>query len=166
MAVRPTFGVDSTCSPEQDISVVGPDGVRTLQPGKVDAFRYMTFDLAPRSDHHDLFFNQVVDPIWLAQSNDPGAAPRHLRQPGAGAGGHGTGDATGAGPAVARHPEQPPIKTLEPFVRDKAARYVDFATAVRRAVAMYLPDLQPHVDRILAYLVLYYGVSDAPQLAA
>jgi hypothetical protein len=37
---------------------------------------------------------------------------------------------------------------------------------VRRAVASYLPDLQPHVDHILAYLVLYYGVSDAPQLTA
>ena len=58
------------------------------------------------------------------------------------------------------------IKTLEPFVRDKAARYVDFAAAVRRAVITYLPDLQPHLDQILAYLVLYYEVGDAPQLAA
>ena len=27
-------------------------------------------------------------------------------------------------------------------------------------------DLQPHLDQIVAYLVLYYGVTDAPQLAA
>jgi hypothetical protein len=32
-------------------------------------------------------------------------------------------------------------------------------------VASYLPDLQPHVDQILEYLVLYYGVTDAPTLA-
>jgi hypothetical protein len=29
----------------------------------------------------------------------------------------------------------------------------------------YLPDLLPHIDDILAFLVLYHGVSDAPQLA-
>jgi hypothetical protein len=39
-----------------------------------------------------------------------------------------------------------------------------FAPAVRRAVTTYLPDLQPHLDAIVAYLVLYYGVVDAPQI--
>ncbi len=179
-----SFGVASTATPEQDITVVDGAGNRRPQPGKVDAYRFMTFYLAPRSDHHDLFFNQVVDPIWLAQSSDPAAAAlRQARQdakrPGAWRILHRVTYVSRVLGSVAGQQAAPLdqalrtldiqsnyelIRTLEPFVRDKAARYVDFAAAVRRAVAAYLPDLQPHVDQILAYLVLYYGVSDAPQL--
>ncbi len=181
-----SFGVASTCSPEQDISIVDGNGNRTLQAGKVDAYRYMTFYLSPRTDHHDLFFNQVVDPIWLAQSNDPAAAAlrqarQDAKQPAAWRilhrvtyvsrvlGPVATAQATPLEQALQTLDIQSNyelIKALEPFVRDKTARYVDFAAAVRRAVATYLPDLQPHLDQILAYLVLYYGVNDAPQLAA
>jgi hypothetical protein len=56
------------------------------------------------------------------------------------------------------------IPTLEPFVQGRTARYGDFVAAVRHAVTTYLPDLLPHIDDILAFLVLYYGVSDTPQL--
>ena len=182
-----SFGVTSTCNPEQNISIVDAHGLHvSLQPGKVDAYRYMTFYLSPKTDHHDLFFNQVVDPIWLTQSNDPAAAAlRQARQdakrPAAWRilhrvtyvsrilGPVATAQATPLEQALQTLDIQSNyelIKTLEPFVRDKAARYVDFAAAVRRAVITYLPDLQPHLDQILAYLVLYYGVGDAPQLAA
>ena len=180
-----SFGVTSTCNPEQDISIVDPTGSRTMQPGKVDAYRYMTFYLSPKTDHHDLFFNQVVDPIWLTQSNDPAAAAlRQARQDAKrpavwrilhrvtyvsrALGPVATAQATPLEQALQTLDIQSNyelIKTLEPFVRDKAARYVDFAAAVRRAVVTYLPDLQPHLDQIVAYLVLYYGVGDAPQLA-
>ncbi|HEY1279984.1 MAG TPA: hypothetical protein VGF22_09960, partial [Acidimicrobiales bacterium] len=168
----------------QDISLVDGTGTRKLQAGKVDAYRYMTFYLSPKPDHHDVFFNQVVDPIWLAQSNDPAAAAlRQARQdakrPAAWRILHRVTYVSRVLGPVAGQQAAPLdqalqtldiqsnyelIKTLEPFVRDKAARYVDFSAAVRRAVVTYLPDLQPHIDQILAYLVLYYGVSDAPQL--
>jgi hypothetical protein len=42
-------------------------------PGKVDAYRFMTFYLEPQSRHFEEFFNQVVDPIWLNQSRSPNA---------------------------------------------------------------------------------------------
>jgi hypothetical protein len=179
-----SFGVSSMATPEQDISLVDGTGTRKLQAGKVDAYRYMTFYLSPKPDHHDVFFNQVVDPIWLAQSNDPAAAAlRQARQdakrPAAWRILHRVTYVSRVLGPVAGQQAAPLdqalqtldiqsnyelIKTLEPFVRDKAARYVDFSAAVRRAVVTYLPDLQPHIDQILAYLVLYYGVSDAPQL--
>src|SRR5262249_54605517 len=150
--------------PEQDITTVDAAGHRTNQPGKVDAYRYMTFYLSPKSDYHDLFFNQVVDPIWLAQSNDPSAAAlRQARQdakrPAAWRILHRVTYVSRVLGPLATQPapldqalqaldiqsNYELIKTLEPFVRDKAARYVDFAAAVRRAVGTYLPDLLPHV---------------------
>jgi hypothetical protein len=34
-------------------------------PGKVDAYRFMTFYLAPKPENFDKFFDEVVDPEWL-----------------------------------------------------------------------------------------------------
>ena len=52
------------------------------------------------------------------------------------------------------------IRTLDPFVRDKATSYAEFSTAVHVAVATYLPELAPHAQEILRFLVRYYGVTD------
>lgn len=59
-----------------------------------------------------------------------------------------------------RHVQRP--RHAAPAGRDRRGH---LRGAVRNAVATYLPDLLPHTDDILAFLVLYYGVSDAPQLA-
>ena len=164
--------------------MVDGTGQHVKAPGKVDAYRWLTFYLAPRVDNYDAFYNRVVDPIWLAQSGDPSAvALRQARQ-------------DGKRPAAWRvlhrvtyvsrvlapvgSVQQPLdqalaslniasnyelIRTLEPFVRGRTGNYHDFVAAARTAVTTYLPDLLPHIDNILAFLVLYYGVSDAPQLA-
>ncbi|HEY4991480.1 MAG TPA: LamG domain-containing protein, partial [Nakamurella sp.] len=179
-----SFEVDVTAGGEQDITVVDGTGQHVKAPGKVDAYRWLTFYLAPRADNYDAFYNRVVDPIWLAQSSDPSAiALRQARQ-------------DGKRPAAWRvlhrvtyvsrvlapvgSVQQPLdqalaslniasnyelIRTLEPFVRGRTGNYHDFVAAARTAVTTYLPDLLPHIDDILAFLVLYYGVSDAPQLA-
>lgn len=42
--------------------------------GKVDGYRYQAFMLAPDTEHASTFFNQVVDPNWLANSQDSNAA--------------------------------------------------------------------------------------------
>ena len=178
------FGVDASVAPDTDITaVVGTQRVKV--PGKVDAYRWMTFYLAPRPENHDLFFNQVVDPIWLAQSGDaPAVALRQARQdtkrPAAWRVLH---RVTYVSRVLAPLSDQSPpleqalhkldiasnyelIRTLEPLVRGRTARYADFEPAVRTAVLRYLPDLSADVDQILAYLVLYYGIPDAPQLTA
>ena len=43
------------------------------QPGKVDAFRFMTFHLEPKLDIFEDLFGKVIDPIWLEQSQHPNA---------------------------------------------------------------------------------------------
>lgn len=48
----------------------GYDGVNT--PGKVTAYRFKTFYLAPNKTAFDTFFNEVVDRNWL-ESDDPDA---------------------------------------------------------------------------------------------
>ncbi|MFT6000734.1 MAG: hypothetical protein ACI81P_003197 [Neolewinella sp.] len=51
---------------------------KPLNPGqKVDRYRFMSFYLAPKTDHFSHFFDEVVDPEWL-MSNDEEA--RTLRE--------------------------------------------------------------------------------------
>ena len=180
-----SFEVDVTAEGEQDITTVDGSGTHVKAPGKVDAYRWLTFYLSPRTDNHDAFFNQVVDPIWLEQSTDPAAAAlRQARQdskrPAAWRILHrvtyvsrvlapvGTDqqplEQALASLDIASNYEL--IRTLEPFVRGRTGSYPDFVAAVRSAVATYLPDLVPHLTDILGFLVLYYGVVDSPQLAA
>lgn len=149
-------------------------------PGKVDAYRFMTFYLEPKVEHFDLFFGKVVDPIWLEQSVDPNAAA--LRKAN-----HSTEK-----PACWRMmhrvtfvsrilPEftdttAPPlerdlkaldidsnyelIKLLEPFVINKLSHYADFAQAIHTTLEHYHPELKPHAAAIIQYMSLYYGISD------
>ena len=178
-----SFSVNVVAGGEQDITTVDGTGQHVKTAGKVDAYRWLTFYLSPRPDNYDAFYNQVVDPIWLAQSNDPAAvALRQARQDGKRPAAWRVLHrvtyvsrvlAANSAPQSLEHAlaqlnissNYELIRTLEPFVRGRTARYADFAAAVRNAVATYLPDLRPHTDDILAFLVLYYGVSDAPQLA-
>jgi hypothetical protein len=178
-----SFGLDVALEPEQNISTVDGRGRAVRQPGKVDAYRFMTFYLAPQNNHHDLFFNQVVDPIWLAQSDDPAAvALRQSRQDGKRPACwrvlHRVTYVSRVLAPLADNPSSVEqtlrsldidsnyelIKAIGPFVRDHTGRYADFAAAVRSAVRTYLPDLLTHIDAIIEFLVLYYGVTDAPQL--
>lgn len=58
-----------------DLRVRASDGTlshRQLQEGAVDTYRWMTFYLEPDAENTRVFFNKVVDPIWL-QSDDPSA---------------------------------------------------------------------------------------------
>jgi hypothetical protein len=149
-------------------------------PYKVDAYRFMTFYLEPNSDHFDLFFNRIVDPIWLAQSDDPAAAAlREARD-------------EGKKPACWRmmhrvtyvsrvlprfEASAPPslektlqtldidsnyelIKQLEPYVSNKLSSYADFTDAVRETIKMNLPELQPHTEEVIKYMSLYFGIAD------
>jgi large repetitive protein len=45
----------------------------TPQPGKVDSYRFQTFYLQPAKQNAFDFLGQVVDPVWLHYSSDPGA---------------------------------------------------------------------------------------------
>ncbi|NEQ67038.1 MAG: hypothetical protein F6K21_16330 [Symploca sp. SIO2D2] len=150
------------------------------RPGKVDAYRFLSFYLEPTKNNFEDFFNKVVDPIWLEQSDAPNAAA--LRQAN-------QGDkkpkcwrimhrvtfvsrilpeieATNAPPMEkalrAAHIESnyELIKKLEPFVKNQTQDASSFADAVRKTLKTYLPELQPHEQDIIKYTALYFGVEE------
>jgi hypothetical protein len=179
---RTSFGLDVAAGPERDITVVDSSGQRSRRPGKVDAYRFMTFYMAPRSSYHDTFFNRVVDPIWLAQSDDLAAAAlRQARQPATQPAcwrvfhrvtyvsrvlqSLKQQDQDGLGRVLQTldiDSNYELIKALEPYVQGRTGSYGDLAGAVRQAVATHLPDLLPHLSEIIAFMAAYYGLPDGP----
>lgn len=179
------FGINTVVNTQRNLQQyddnrepVFENGKPVIVEGKVDAYRFFTFYLEADAENFDQLFNQVIDPIWLAQSNHPNAAA--LRQ---------ANNADNRPPCwrvfhrvtfVSRilpsFPDEtmPPleqalravniesnwllIQTLEPFVRNKTDDFGVFAEAVRDAVRRYLPELQPHNEEIVTYMALYYGL--------
>lgn len=149
-------------------------------PGKVDAYRFMSFYLEPESDNHEQFYSRVVDPSWL-ESDDPAAtALRGARQPGKKPPCwrvlHRVTYVSRVLPPLDN--SAPPslekslqtldidsnfelIKQLEPFVGDKLASPADFSAAVDDALARFLPELEPHAKEIKTYLINYFGLAEA-----
>lgn len=159
-------------------------------PGKVDAYRFMTFYLEPQADHFDHFFNQVVDPIWLEQSTDANAlALRGLRDANKGPGTkppcwrmfHRVTFVSRVLPPIGSTKPLPAlestlrelsidsnfelIKRLDPFVADKVDDFGEFSRAIRETIATFLPELQPHVAAITEFMRLFYGVTEVTSLA-
>lgn len=148
-------------------------------PGKVDAYRFMTFYLDAAKENFEDLFGKVIDPIWLAQSDAPNAVA--LRQ----------ANQSGKKPACWRvfhrvtfvsrilpdfaDPTAAPLEAamlaesvgsnwqlvqrLEPFVKNRTGDAVAFADAVRAALTQELPELVPHADSIVQFLHQYYGVA-------
>ncbi|MBK9335254.1 MAG: hypothetical protein IPM98_01200 [Lewinellaceae bacterium] len=178
---------------ERDIYLRQPDNIKIVQldrtdpkrprpikhPYKVDAYRFMSFFLEENSEHFDQFFNQIVDPIWIEQSDDPAArALREARQ-------------EGKKPPCWRilhrvtyvsrvlpplDNSAPPslekalqtldiesnyelIKQLEPYVANKLGSFPEFADAVRETIRQNLPELQPHTEEVIRYMSMYLGIT-------
>ncbi|PSR19015.1 hypothetical protein C8255_04520 [filamentous cyanobacterium CCP3] len=159
-------------------------------PGRVDAYRFMTFYLEPQADHFDHFFSQVVDPIWLEQSTDANAlALRSLRDANKGPGTkppcwrifHRVTFVSRVLPPIGSTKPLPAleakmqelsidsnfelIKRLDPFVADKVDDFGEFSRAVRDTIATFMPELQPHLATITEFMRLFYGVSETTSLA-
>ncbi|PZO50139.1 MAG: hypothetical protein DCF14_12020, partial [Phormidesmis priestleyi] len=160
-----------------------PFGDRSKLPGKVDAYRFMTFYLQPDVQHFNVFTDQVVDSIWLNQSQHPNAiALRQAVQAQKQAKDkdkslpwrvmHRVTYCSRVLPKVGTAPASLEkalsdldidsnwqlIKRLEPFVKGKAS--VDFNAAVSEAIAQYLPELKPHTSEIIRYVRLYFQVPE------
>ena len=152
------------------------------QPGRVDAYRFMSFYLEPNSDHFETFFNKVVDPIWLESDDANAAALREARQEGKKPPcwrilhrvtyvSRVLPPLAEAAPASLEKSLQTLdidsnyqlIRQLEPFVRDKLSSDAEFVRAVDDAVKTYLPELQPHLPEIKQYLRLYFGIAHGDQ---
>ncbi len=183
-----SFGLDVQCAPSGDLQrrdsngkpVYDAAGKPVLVPGKVDAYRFLTFYLGETSANFDDFYHKVVDPTWLSNSAAPDAAAlRQARQ-------------SSAKPPCWRvlhrvtyvsrvlapvpPPGAPPlekamraenidsnyelIKRLEPYVRPAATTTGALATATREVLATQLPELLPHATEIIDYLTRYFGMEN------
>ncbi|MGW7584459.1 LamG-like jellyroll fold domain-containing protein [Kitasatospora sp. NPDC054768] len=183
-----SFGLDVQCAPSGDLQRRGTDGKLVydaagrpvLVPGKVDAYRFLTFYLGGTSANFDDFYRKVVDPIWLQGSGAPDAAAlRQARQ-------------SSAKPPCWRilhrvtyvsrvlppvpPPGAPPleqamraenidsdyelIRRLEPYVRPAATSTGALSAATRKVLAAELPELLPHAVEIIDYLGRYFGLDD------
>jgi hypothetical protein len=150
------------------------------QAGKVDAYRFMTFYLEPQTDHFDSFFSQIVDPIWLAQSDDPNAialrqANQASQKPACWRIMHRVTFVSRVLPKIPQGTPLPPleetlrdlnidsnfelIKRLEPFIVQKLDNFSAFTAAVKDAIASFLPELQPHTTEVIEFLLLFYGLT-------
>ncbi|MFJ6659545.1 LamG-like jellyroll fold domain-containing protein [Streptomyces sp. NPDC091377] len=175
------------CNPTNDLQKydaagkpVYAEGKPVLAPGKVDAYRFMTFYLGQDSTHFDDFYNKVADPVWLANSADAGAvALRQARQsdhqPPCWRVLHRVTYISRILPPVPP-PSAPPIeramknldissnyeliRRLDPYVSSAATTRAHLAGAVRTALTLHLPQLLPHAATITVFLADYYDVTD------
>lgn len=78
------FDLDCDLPPPVDLRAPGGGGGdaasgareqprRRKRPGAVDCYRWMSFWLEPSVEATEVFFQQVLDPTWLAESPDPDA---------------------------------------------------------------------------------------------
>lgn len=182
-ATEKSFALNLKVNPDNNIQqyddslnpMFNDDGTPVKEPGKVDAYRFMTFYLEPDKKNFEDFFNKVVDPIWLEQSDDPNAAalrqanqadtkPKCLRIfhrvtfvsriLSALEGGSLEEDMNNLN--IESNYEL--IRMLDPYVKNCTDDYAKFAEAVRDALAIVCPELLPHEDEIIQYLAMYYGV--------
>ncbi|GLF95112.1 LamG domain-containing protein [Streptomyces yaizuensis] len=179
--------LDVICKPNRDLQKYKADGTPeyvndkpVLVPGKVDAYRFMTFYLAQDTTHFDDFYNKVIDPTWLAGSNDANAtALRQARQsdrkPPCWRILHRVTFLSRVLPPVTSN--TPPslakdmrtidipsnyelIRRLDPYVSTAATTLPNLTAATRTALATHLPSLTPHTQEIAQFLAAYYGVTD------
>ncbi|MEB3122788.1 MAG: LamG-like jellyroll fold domain-containing protein [Snowella sp.] len=162
----------------EELGVYDAQGNPIKQPGKVDAYRFMTFYFEPTTENFEDFFGKVVDPIWLEQSSEPNAialrqANQGDKKPSCWRIFHRVTFVSRILPEIAAQ-NAPPlekairaaniesnwelIKKLEPFVQTKTQDFVTFADAVRTAIATYLPELQGYEQSVIQYMALYYGL--------
>ncbi|MEU3598821.1 LamG domain-containing protein [Streptomyces sp. NPDC006798] len=183
-----SHSLEVVCNPTRDIQkrdannklMYDTAGRPDRVPGKVDAYRFMTFYLGQDTSHFDDFYHKVVDPTWLATSNEPHATAlrqaRHSdRKPPCWRVLHRVTYISRVLPPVPPA-DAPPlekalravdvpsnyelIRRLDPYVSTAIASASELAAATRTALATHLPQLLPHEVEITKFLVNYYGVTE------
>ncbi|MGX8906129.1 LamG-like jellyroll fold domain-containing protein [Streptomyces netropsis] len=181
-----SFGLNVVCSPSGNVQqydagrkpVFDADGKPVNAPGKVDAYRFLSFYLGEDTEHFDTFFHKVVDPAWLEGGTDPNAAAlRQARQsdrkPPCWRVMHRVTFVSRLLPPVPAAEAAPLERTmrqldvesnyelvrrLDPYVKGAATGRAELSRAVRDALATHLPELSPHAEEVTGFLAQYYGV--------
>ncbi|MFJ6662192.1 LamG-like jellyroll fold domain-containing protein [Streptomyces sp. NPDC091377] len=175
------------CKPNRDLQKYKADGTveydarnkPVLIPGKVDAYRFLTFYLGQDTTHFDDFYNKVIDPTWLASSTDANASALRQAQhsdakppcwrilhrvtfisrilPPVAA--TAPASLTKAMRTVDVQSNYELIRRLDPYVSSATTSLPELAEATRTALANHLPELSAHKDEITQFLADYYGVT-------
>ncbi|GHG52084.1 LamG-like jellyroll fold domain-containing protein [Streptomyces griseocarneus] len=180
-----SFGLNVVCSPSGNVQqydanrkpVFDADGKPVNAPGKVDAYRFLSFYLGEDTEHFDTFFHKVVDPAWLDGTDPNAAALRQARQsdrkPPCWRVMHRVTFVSRLLPPLAAAGAAPLeqamrqldvesnyelVRRLDPYVRGAATSAAELSAAVRTALAAHLPELVPHADQVIGFLAQYYGV--------
>jgi hypothetical protein len=183
-----SFGLKVACAPSGNLQkydtgrkpVYDADGNPVNAPGKVDAYRFLSFYLGEDTEHFDAFFHKVVDRRWLDNGTDPNAAAlrevrRTDRKPPCWRVMHRVTfvsrllppvPPTGAPPLQRAMREldlesnYELVRRLDPYVKASATGRTELADAVRTALSTHLPQLAPHTEEVIEFLAQYYGVED------
>ncbi|MFJ3791513.1 LamG-like jellyroll fold domain-containing protein [Kitasatospora sp. NPDC090091] len=179
-----SFSLNITCDVPGDLqkynendNPVFDEGVAVEVPGRVDAYRFMTFYLDADTQNFEDFYGKVVDPGWLRGDSAHAAALRQAQQsdkrppcwrvlhrvtyisrklatePGEGAPAL---DKSMAKEKISSNYEL--IRRIDPYVRDHTADRGELSIAVKEALAGQLPGLLPHAEQVADYFALYYGL--------
>ncbi|MEU1283600.1 LamG-like jellyroll fold domain-containing protein [Kitasatospora sp. NPDC005856] len=183
-----SFGLKVACAPSGNLQtydtsrkpVYDADGKPVNTPGKVDAYRFLSFYLGEDTEHFDTFFHKVVDPRWLNNGTDPNATAlrevrRTDRKPPCWRVLHRVTFVSRLLPAVPPAGAPPLqramreldlesnyelVRRLDPYVKAAATGRSELADAVRTALSVHLPQLTPHAEEVIGFLARYYGVED------
>ncbi|MFF7637493.1 LamG-like jellyroll fold domain-containing protein [Kitasatospora sp. NPDC008050] len=181
-----SFSLDITCDVPGDLQKYDANGDPEYDketgaaievPGRVDAYRFMTFYLDTDTQNFEDFYGKVVDPLWLGGDSAHAAALRQAQQsdkrppcwrvlhrvtyisrklagePGAGASAL---DRSMAQEDISSNYEL--IRRIDPYVRDHTADRGELEVAVKEALTTHLPGLLPHTAQVADYFALYYGL--------
>lgn len=185
-----TFGLDVECPGGRDLQRYTGSGTPVYDPttnqpvtapGRVDAYRFMTFYLDVTKDNFEDFYGKVIDPLWLATSPQAAALRQahqadqkppcwrvfhrvtfvsRLLDPAA---------ATSDAPASLAKALQSEgfasiydlIQTLEPDIKNvptNTANLANLTTAATELISKTLYRLTPYTQEIIVYLARYLGI--------
>lgn len=163
---------------DQSVPQFNTDGTPKEVPGRVDAYRFMTFYLDSDKSNFEDFYGKVVDPRWLA-SDDPNALalsqsnqaaqkppcwrvlhrvtfvsrklPSDLAAPGT--------DLEKDMRKVDVSSNYELLRRLEPYVDPSVPDRDTLATQVEAAITAQLPALSAHTATITDFFAGYYGIA-------
>ncbi|MEU8137795.1 LamG domain-containing protein [Streptodolium elevatio] len=179
-----TFSLDVAAAPGRDLQkydeddkpVFDIDDNPVLVPGRVDAYRFMTFYLDSSTDNFEDFYGKVVDPAWLDRNTGPDArALRQTRQsdrkPPCWRILHRVTfvsrvqDTTTTAPSLAKAMGDVGItsdyhlmRQLEPHLTGATASLTALTAAAKTAITTQFPALTPYTDTITDRLAAYYNL--------
>ncbi|MFJ8443467.1 LamG domain-containing protein [Kitasatospora griseola] len=183
-----TFGLEVAAKPsgglqKQDAAgnpVFDAKNKPVLTPGRVDAYRFMTFYLDTSSDNFEDFYGKVVDPEWLETGTSPHArelvrARQADRKPPcwrvmhrvtyvsrvldtSSPGAPSYAKALGALNLTSDHQL---FQKLEPYLTGATSRLADLTAATASVLTANFPTLVPHTATVTERLAAYYQLSDS-----